>query len=107
MKNLPVSGGVGFPSGSLLPSGLPSGPVGVTTLPSGPFSGLPSGPLGTTGGPGGTTGVPGTAGGDSKKEDSNIQIIQWFLIEFFEFKISQTCKIVYSKLSLILKQKPS
>ena len=68
-RNIPVSGGVGFPSGSLLPSGLPSGPVGVTTLPSGPFSGLPSGPLGTTGGPG-AVGVPGTAGGDSERVDS-------------------------------------
>ena len=29
---MPVSGGVGFPSGSLLPSGLPSGPLGTTGL---------------------------------------------------------------------------
>ena len=67
-KNLPLSGDVGFPSGSFWPSGFPSGPVGVTTLPSGPFSGFPSGPFGTTGGPAGTPGTPGAAG-----EDSNIK----------------------------------
>ena len=47
---LPLSGGVGFPSGSFCPSGLPSGPTGVTTFPSGPFGGFPSGPFGTVAG---------------------------------------------------------
>ena len=78
---MPVSGGVGFPSGSLLPSGLPSGPVGVTTLPSGPFSGLPSGPLGTTG----LSGV----GAGTKNEIAIIFNYVQTLIDFFH-SVSQT-----------------
>ena len=54
---MPLSGGVGFPSGSFWPSGSPFGPTGVSTFPSGPFgfgSGLttPGFGLGGVGGAG-------------------------------------------------------